>query len=292
MVPACTPCLLRRVLATAAKITDDPWLHEKVLSRAMAELIDAERGATPAERFSELHELVCRNLGVSDPWAEARGKWLHEMESLVEPLARKIEAAESPLDQALLAAARSNVFDDEILSRGDVRADLRKIGLHEEGASEDSFAFADIDRFQEELSETTSLLFVHDSAPELWFDRVLIDQIAALKPEIQITSVVRTHPVLLDATREDLSTVGLDEHPTVCRVLDPGTPGIGISLESTQREFREAFESSDLVLAKGQAHFETLGGGARSLYSLFRIKCGVMARQQGSRVGQLIFVRS
>ena len=292
MVPACTPCLLRRVLATAAKITDDPWLHEKVLSRAMAELIDAERGATPAERFSELHELVCRNLGVSDPWAETRRNWLRETEAMVEPLARKIDATDSPLDQALLAAARSNVFDDELRSRGDVRADLREIGLHEEGASEDSFAYTDIDRFREELSEATSLLFVHDSAPELWFDRALIEQITALKPEIQITAVVRTYPVLLDATREDLSTVGLDEHPAICRVLDPGPPGIGISLESTQRDFREAFESSDLVLAKGQAHFETLVGGGRNLYSLFRIKCGVMARQQGSRVGELIFVRS
>ena len=293
VVPSCAPCILNRILGTAQRITDDPWLHDKVLNQVMAEWIESEGGVTPAERVSRLHDLVCKNLGVTDPWQKVREAWVGEVEPLLEPIRERVGASDDPLATALTLAARANVFDDELLTKKKVREDLRKMGLHPAKAPEtpDALAVSDLDRFREELGSAKHLLFIHDSAPELPFDRVLIEQLVAERPDLTVTSVVRGQPVILDATRTDLETFGIDTLPAVQTVVDPGSPGLGITLETAQREFRDLFDGSDLVLAKGQAHVETLARAERSVYFLFRIKCGVMAREEGGRVGEIVFAR-
>ncbi len=278
------------MLATAQRITDDPWLHDKVLAQSMGELIAAERDDTPAERICALHDLVCRNLGVTDPWHKAREEWTEELATFVDPLEARLDAAADPLGAALLAAARANVFDDELLSGRTVREELRRTGARDD-STPDQFAFSDLDRFRKELAGARSLLLLHDSGPELLFDIALIRRMRAERPELEVTSVVRAQPILLDATREDAERAGLDRTDGVVAVVDPGVRGLGISLETSNREFREQFEGADLVLAKGQAHIETLSDCGRPVYFLFRIKCSVMARQQGSRIGELVFVR-
>ncbi len=293
VVPSCAPCILQRILGTAQKITDDPWLHDKVLNQVMAEWIESEGGVTPAERVSRLHDLVCRNLGVTDPWQKVRDGWVEEVQSLLDPVREKVAAAPDPLLAALAISARANVFDDDLLTKKKIREDLRKMGLHPSRApaSPDELSVSDVDRFREELRTAKNLLFIHDSAPELPFDRVLFEQIVRERPEIEMTSVVRPQPVLLDATRADLVTFGFDTLPAVKAVVDPGSTGLGITLEAAQREFRELFDGSDLVIAKGQAHVETLARAERGVYFLFRIKCAVMAREEGGRVGEIVFAR-
>ena len=297
IVPACAPCILKRVLATAQRITDDPWLHDKVISQVMGEWIEAERGVTPAERMNDLHDLVCKNLGVTDPWQKVREGWVGEVEPLLEALRKQVESAPDRFEAALRAAARANVFDDELLGKKKVRDELRRIGLrHPEAAAENQFSVSDLDRFRTEFAGAKTLMLIHDSAPELPFDRVLIEELvreraAAGGEPLEVTSVVRSQPVILDATRADLEESGIDQLEAVTAVVDPGVPGIGISIEAVGREFRERFEAADLVIAKGQAHLETLDGVERPVYHLFRIKCGVVAREEGGKIGEIVFSR-
>lgn len=292
VAPGCTPCILRRLLATAQQITDDAWLHDKVLAQAMGELIDAERDVTPAERMQELFDLVCRNLGVSDPWQKVRDLWAEEVEALEAPLARKIADAEDPVDAALRASARANVFDDETLTRRKIREGLQRLGLRESVRKKpDQFAFSDLERFRTELAGAETLLFLHDSAPEALFDRFLIERLRLERPGLRVTSVVRPQPIFLDATRGDLLRYGYQTTEGIEEIIDPGVPGLGLSLEEVPKEFRERFEAADLVIAKGQAHLETLADAPRPVYFLLRFKCVVVATQQGSRIGEIAFVR-
>ena len=295
IVPDCTPCALRRLLATAQQVTDDPWLHDKVLAQAMGEMIEGERDVTPAERMCDLHDLVCRNLGVSDPWGKEREAWMEQVAPLAGALRERLEECDDPLPTALLAAARANAFDDELLPPRRVREELRRIGLGDGGGeprAEERFAFSDLDRFRRELAEAGSLLFIHDSAPELVFDIGLIESLRTARPDLEVTSVVRAQPVLLDATHEDAERAALSRVEGVRAVVDPGVGGLGITLGTSSREFRELFEESDLVLAKGQAHLETLSESGRAVYFLLRVKCAVMARHQGCKIGELVFVRA
>ena len=48
------------------------------------------------------------------------------------------------------------------------------------------------------------------------------------------------------------------------------------------------FARSDLVIAKGQGNYETLGGKDRNIFFLLKVKCPVIARDIGCEVGQIV----
>ena len=51
------------------------------------------------------------------------------------------------------------------------------------------------------------------------------------------------------------------------------------------------FEAADIVIAKGQANYETLDDCGRTIYHLLRVKCSVMARRQGLKVADVVFLK-
>lgn len=289
--PGCFPCALRRLLSTAARITDDPWLAHKLLGKAMTELAEVGRDDTPAEMMHGVEKLLLKTLGTTDPYLKEREAWDKELEGISEKARARVGTATDPLELALLLAARANVFDDECLASRDVRDELRRLDLREGGTTSEAFATSDLDLFVKDLDKSESLLFLHDSGPELPFDGIVIERIHERWPDIAITLVVRSAPVLLDATADDIATHGLGSLAGVAEVIDPGISALGIPLNECTREFRDRFKSADVVLGKGQAHYETLADGDKTTYFLMRVKCDVMAKHQGVSVGDLVFIK-
>lgn len=289
--PACIPCALRRTLATAERISDDPWLHHKLLAKAMSELVDMGRDVTPADLNSQLWAVVSKTLGTTDPYQQQRQEWRRELEGGRARLKEVIAASEDGLLAALQLSARANVFDNECATDRSIRKELQGTGVWgDEGSETQELSFSDYDLFLQDLDQARSLIFVHDSGPEMLFDALLIRQIRARRPKLEIVCVVRARPILLDATQEDLEASGLLKLSGV-RGVDPGIDTLGVPLNECSRELREEFEKGDLVLGKGQASFETLADAEKKTYFLMRVKCAVMAKVQGVRVGDLAFVK-
>lgn len=289
--PACLPCALNRALCTAQKITSDPWLHHQLLANAMQELLDGRRDVTPAEMVFSLEGVISKTLGAADPYQKIRADWHEELDGLLEKLSARIADGAQPLHTALAMAARANVFDDEQLSPRQVRDELKRLALAE-GAAADRFAHDDIVAFEKELGSARTLMFLHDSGPEAPFDRELVKQVVARQPSLAVTCVVRPKPVLLDATREDLERYRFEKLDGVAGIIDAGIAALGVPLNECSREFRERFEAADVIIAKGQAHYETLEDCGRTVFFLLRVKCPVMARKQASKVGDIVFVKS
>ncbi|MEE8142213.1 MAG: ARMT1-like domain-containing protein [Planctomycetota bacterium] len=294
--PRCFPCALRRILCTAERITDDAWLHYKLLGKAMAELPGMERTMTPAEMMHSMAELTSKTLGTQDPYQKVRERWYQELEGWGGKIEARVADSKEPLKEALLMAARANVFDDEMLSRSSLREELGRLGLREPASEKtksepEEFAFSDYDLFIADLEKSRRLLFLHDSGPELPFDRVLIMSLLAHGENLQVTCVVRQQRVLMDATREDLDRFDILDIPGVVGAVDPGISALGIPISECSREFREVFDASDLILAKGQAHLETLADCGKTAYFLLRAKCVVMAAAQGVEIGNLILTK-
>ncbi|MCI0650841.1 MAG: ARMT1-like domain-containing protein [Planctomycetes bacterium] len=290
--PACYPCALNRLSCTAHQITEDSWLHHRLLRGAMQELASMRRDATPAEMMFMLESLASKTLGAPDPYHAARKEWRRELADTHAAASRRIAAAADPLGAALLYAARANVFDDEQLSPREIRIELERTGLRAgEPPGSDGFAASAVEAFRLELEQARDLLFLHDSAPELPFDRALIERLGVIAPNLRVSCVVRSQPILLDATREDALHYGISDLPNVARVLDPGIFALGTPLDECSSEFRDSFAAAGIVLAKGQAHFETLENCGRPVYHLLRVKCRVMAKCQGVRVGDEVFLK-
>ena len=140
------------------------------------------------------------------------------------------------------------------------------------------------------VAEASQILFVHETAGELLFDRLLIETFG--KEPSEVVSVLRSKPSLGSATEEHALAVGLDK---VATLTDPGIDCRGILLDSSSEKFREEFNSADLVIAKGQAAFETLeevsrgsSNGQKRCFYLLTVKCAVIAAELGVSAGDCV----
>ena len=85
---------------------------------------------------------------------------------------------------------------------------------------------------------------------------------------------VRGAPIVNDALLEDAVRVGMDG---IARVMDNGDDSQGTVLERVSGEFYRAYKAADVVIAKGQANFESLMEAGENIYFLMLVKCATMA---------------
>lgn len=289
--PSCIPCFLRRVLRMANLVTQDEWLHRKILGEVMADLDRHDDKSSPPEVMHGVFRRTSRTLGNPDPYLEEKKRWKEEVLANVESIREKLRNAPDPLVQALKLSIAANEIDDEL------REGFSLKGLLDEIDSARLAGESSPDDFREAVRRSRSILFIHDTVGELFFDRLLIEQMARIAgPGCKLTSVVRTQHVLGDATREDAVELGLDG---IAEIVDPGLECLGLPISECSAEFREVFNSTELVVAKGQACYQTLEGDGRApdgeekeIWFLFRVKCPVMAKQLAAGIGDLLLERN
>ena len=127
-----------------------------------------------------------------------------------------------------------------------------------------------------DLEHGKKLLYLTDNAGELAFDRIFAQEIQKKYPHLQITFCVRGGPVLNDATREDASAVGVP-----FPVIDSGNCIGGTELRCLGAEAKAAFESADVIIAKGMGNNETLYGCGYNVYYAFLVKCKFFEQRFG-----------
>jgi uncharacterized protein with ATP-grasp and redox domains len=190
-----------------------------------------------------------------------------------------LAAAPKPFRLAVKLACMANLFDDDLLRAVEVSelfARTEEVQLQTEVWND----------FRRDLKAAQEILFIHCAAGEVLLDKLLLERFTGK----QITSVVRADPIMRGCTRGDAEQVGLD---TVAReILDPGIDCLGAPLSQCSQEFRDRFHRADLVVAKGQAAYETLCEEQKQVYFLLRVKCRVMAHALGLRIGDLVLERA
>ncbi len=263
----------------AELVTDDHWLHNRVLADMMEFLKKRQFDTTPAELMAELFRRTARVLGVADPYGERKRVWQDEMLAAEEQFRSQIAASPKPLRLAVKLACMANLFDDDQLRAVEAselfaRADDRE--LHTE-VWED---------FRRDVKAAKEIMFIHCAAGEILLDKLLLER----QSEKRITSVVRAGPMLRGCTRAGAEYVGLSA--VTEDIVDPGIDCLGLPLSQCSQEFRDRFEASELIIAKGQAAYETLCDERKQVYFLLRVKCRVMANALGLRIGDLVLDRN
>lgn len=285
--PECIPCCLRRLLHTADRRTADDWLHRKILAEIMQDLSRVDDVATPAELMHGVARRTAKALGVSDPYSEEKKRWIDETTSNAEWIRSVVEETADPLLAALHLAAAANILDCELRQDFVKGFSLKRLVRDFDKVP---FVIDNVEDFRLAAQKAKKLLFIHDSAGELFFDRLLIEKLE--QPPAAVFSAVRESPILADATRQDAEAVGLGE---VATVIDVGIDCLGVPLNACSQAFRDHYASSDVVVAKGQAAYETLEGDdlrkdgvQKEIFYLMRIKCAVMARELGGAIGDAV----
>lgn len=270
----CLPCVLKQILATVSRVSTDEWFQARAMAMMMGRIAELDLERSPAELTHDALTQLRSVIGASDPFAEDKRTYNSMMLTVLPQLRRMVKSSERPLGLAAKLAVAGNVIDLGILSEFDVQAELR-------AAADRPLAVDHTTELETALKSASTVMYILDNAGEAAVDRVFIEQMQGL----DVTCVVRRSPVLNDATRADAEEVGLDKLSTI---VDPGAEMLGVVPALSSPEFRKLFREADVVIAKGQANYETLDECERGVFFLLKAKCPVVAGVLSVAEGQAV----
>jgi len=275
----CVPCFLRQSLEAARNVTDDGRIHEQILRDVLRMTAALDLDRPPPFAGQSIHRRLRELAGVADPYAAAKRRSNRAAMDVLPALRAAVERAPDPLRAAATYAVAANAIDMAIsaaLSAAEIRAAL-------EAAAHEPLC-GDWVAFRAAAADASDILYLADNAGEIAIDRLFVEQLGPGR----VTVAVRGAAVLNDATLADAREVGLDAE---VEVIDNGSDAPGTILEDCGAAFQERFRRADLVVAKGQGNFETLGGVAADIFFFFKVKCPVISRHVGLPVGSHALLR-
>ena len=211
-------------------------------------------------------DLLEKHYGVPhDRFVEEKAESNRFVLARLDQIREKVISAEDPVFSGLQMAILGNYIDFAAL-QGEIS--FEKLDEMLENASRmelDKQVYTDLCA---DLEQGKNLLYLTDNAGEIGFDRIFAEEIHKKYPNLQITFCVRGGPAMNDATREDAAEVGIP-----FPVIDNGNRIAGTELTMLGAAAKEAFESADVIIAKGMANIETLHGCGYNIYYAFLIKC-------------------
>jgi damage-control phosphatase, subfamily I len=78
----------------------------------------------------------------------------------------------------------------------------------------------------------------------------------------------------------------------VAKIIDNGTDAPGTILSMCSPEFMDIYQAAPLVIAKGQANYESLSSAGSKVFCLLQIKCPVISKDIGAPVGGIVIRQS
>lgn len=269
----CYPCFLRQALSAARRAGATPEQQQGILMETLDQLRDLPPETTPPLMAEQIHRLVRTRTANPDPYREAKAAATREALGLLPALRDLVRAASDPLEMAVRIAIAGNIIDLGVAESYDLEQTLARV-------LEAPFAIDRLTELRRALGSREPLLYLADNAGETVFDRVLIEHLG--RP---LTYAVKAAPIINDATREDAEAAGL---AGLAEIIDTGSQAPGTLLESCSAAFRARFDQAGLIIAKGQANYETLSTVRAPLFFLLQAKCAVIAADLGVAQGAIV----
>lgn len=272
----CYPCCLRQALEAARIAGADERQQQAVIRRVLDELKRVDMRKTPPEITARIHRIVRKELGIRDPYLEAKETSTREALAMYPRLKAMLVEASDAIDLAIRLSIAGNIIDLGPSHQYSLWDTVRSVMTQD-------FAVDDRAVFRSLLSNTDELLYLADNAGESVFDRLLIETI-----DVPVIYAVKGGPVLNDATQEDALAAGIHN---VATVISTGSDAPGTILSCCSEEFRQLYYEADLIIAKGQANYETLSETEATVFFLLQTKCAVIARDVGVPVNSIVLKR-
>ncbi len=260
----CYSCLVGLVKKTAELATPDPNRRAMAVRDGLAVLErDFARRRVPTQIAGEAQRAIRNITGNPDPFRAVKDREMATAAQLITGVQGRFAG---DLAGLMRLAVLGNAVD--FFREMDAAELARPVELY----------LDEIGGFEQRLHEAQRMLFLADNAGEMYFDYPLVRHLAG---RISVTYVVKDGPVQNDLTADDISRAGFGEE--MPNIMTTGTDTPGVDLELVSPGFRNAFDQTDLILAKGMGNYETLSGlvvGPR-VFFLLMAKCDPVARSLG-----------
>ncbi len=282
--PECYNCFITQAIRSSKIHTQD---REKILSvvqRVVRVLVGIDHDVPPPLISEHVYGTIRETLGVDDPYAEIKRKYNDIALGYVDFAKRRISSSEDPLLCALKLSLAGNIIDfGSEVKRFNIEETIRQ-------TIEKGFDINDYAEFRERLSSAKSVVLLADNAGEAVFDRVLLETIKNIYPDIEIYVFVRSGPIINDVTIEDAIYIGMDK---VAELVETGKPIPGFWPEYCPDTCKRIYADADIIISKGQGNFETLSEtDDERVFFLFIVKCGVVAEFMQTEKYSRVFMKN
>lgn len=245
----------------------------KTLRKLLHIVGDITPTISPSEISNLTNQVIREQTGIDDLYLKVKQESTRLTLEIYPDLLDLLPDGPTCLEQAVKISAAGNVIDvvhtteyhlwDEV---------VRTVNQPLQGSG--------FEVFKHKIQTADHLLYMADNTGETVFDRVLIETL-----DIPVIYAVKGGAILNDATRAEAVEAGLEK---IAEIVETGSRGPGTILADCSPEFQKLFHESSLVLAKGQANYETLDEEGDKVFFLLRIKCPIIGREIGYPVGSLV----
>lgn len=271
----CIPCALAQAHEIASRLTSNETERREMLRRAAAVVAAGpDYDVSPAELTHAILRPVLDLKPDCDPYLKDKRHFNDLLMARLPELREKIAACPDRLRAALRLSIAGNVIDLGIFREVDALGTIEKV-------FDRDFAIDDYASLREKLAVAERVVYLLDNAGEIVLDRLLIEEIG---PE-RVTAIVREAPILNDVTLDDAKQTGLID---LVPVVPNGSDVLGTPLTRVSERVRTLLGEADVIVAKGQANFETIGGAGLPIFYVLMAKCPLVAVALGCRLGDLV----
>jgi hypothetical protein len=271
--PECFVCFVQQTVSALKAAGIDETRQFDVIRQVMSFLPEADLSESPSHIVAHTNHILRAACGIDDFYAAYKQASTQQALALYPRLVERVRNSADPLDTAVRLSLAGNIIDV---------VNPREFDLSEviERTLAQPYAADGLAPLRAALEDARSLLFLADNAGETVFDRVLVETLAA-----PVIYAVKGGPILNDATLQEAVAAGLDR---TAELVSTGADSPGTILEHCSPEFRRRYESADVIIAKGQANYETLPTDDPRLFFLLQVKCPVIARDSGLPQGGIV----
>jgi len=280
----CIPCFFRQALEGARIVKASPRQQKQIIDEFARRIPKISLEASPPEIARFGYKLLSAVSPDKDPYRAIKQKSNRCALGLLRKLRDKVSRSKNRLLTAVELAIAGNIIDFGVKNNLNVKAELKKI-LAEESRVIHKQSIFHYREFRQALKRARNILYLADNAGEVVFDRILTEEIKKAYPDKGIYYAVKAKPVINDALLEDAKACGIGK---VARVISNGTDAPGTILALCSKEFKQIYRNADMIISKGQGNFESLSQEKRPIFFLFMVKCQVVAKETGCKMGDIV----
>ncbi|WP_039764451.1 damage-control phosphatase ARMT1 family protein [Caldicellulosiruptor sp. F32] len=277
----CIHCYLKQAVSCMEMANIPDERKKEVLYELMDFIKTLNPQDSPAYNSSlvllKTYEIIQNN----DPYYSAKKQSNALALELFESVRKKVFESKDPLYESLKAAVAGNVIDLGIKREFDIESELSH-------AFDFGFSIDDYPLLKKKLQNSKNIVIAGDNAGEIVFDKVLVEVLNQMGKNVYY--IVKTKPILNDATLEDAKEVGMDK---VATIVETGLGLLGIPKEFVSSQLKQLILNVDIVISKGQANFESLDEFEEiqdNIFYLLKIKCEYLAKKLNFKHGDLVLI--
>lgn len=267
----CILCNIRQVLTVTELLNIEAAPREAIMREVLAYLHAADYRRSNPEIIGGTWKIITRHVKNENPYQAIKRYYNQELSKSAAAIKAMIQQSPDTFAAALKIAITANLIDFAANHSFDETMLLKRIAA----VNEQSLAIDDSKSLYEKLKTADTLLYLGDNCGEIVLDKIFIEHIKKIFPQLTVYFGVRGKPIVNDVTLEDAQMVQMAD---VAEVISNGDDSLGTVINRTAEPFRRLFYQADVIIAKGQGNFESLSEIDRSqVFFLFMAKCEAVA---------------